>query len=41
MAIEIPDTFLWLTEADVCNLIDLSGSMEALEKGQIPLLIGL
>ena len=33
MAIEIPDTFLWLTEADVCNLIDLSCSMEALEKG--------
>ena len=31
--IKIPDTFLWITEADVCNLIDLSGSAEALEKG--------
>ncbi|MGY9004518.1 MAG: ornithine cyclodeaminase family protein [Alphaproteobacteria bacterium] len=29
----IPDTFLWITEADVCRLIDLSGSVEALEKG--------
>lgn len=33
MAIEVPDTFLWLTETDVCSLIDLSGSIEALEKG--------
>jgi ornithine cyclodeaminase len=31
--INIPDTFLWITEQDVCNLIDLSGSAEALEKG--------
>ena len=33
MAIEVPDSFLWLTETDVCSLIDLSGSIEALEKG--------
>lgn len=33
MAVQVPDTFLWLTEADVCSLIDLSGSIEALEKG--------
>ena len=26
--IQIPDTFLWITEADVCDLIDLSGSAE-------------
>ncbi len=31
--IKVPDTFLWITEADVCRLIDLSGSVEALEKG--------
>jgi ornithine cyclodeaminase len=31
--IVVPDTFLWITEADVCGLIDLSGSVEALEKG--------
>jgi len=31
--IKVPNTFLWITEADVCNLIDLSGSAEALEKG--------
>lgn len=31
--IKVPDTFLWITEEDVCNLIDLSGSAEALEKG--------
>lgn len=31
--IKVPDTFLWLTEADVCRLIDLTGSVEALEKG--------
>ena len=31
--IKVPDTFLWITEADVCKLIDLSGSAEALEKG--------
>jgi ornithine cyclodeaminase/alanine dehydrogenase-like protein (mu-crystallin family) len=31
--IKVPDTFLWITEADVCNLIDLSGSADALEKG--------
>ena len=33
MAVEVPDTLLWLTEADVCSLIDLSGSIEALERG--------
>ncbi len=33
MVVEGPDTFLWLTEADVCSLIDLGGSIEALEKG--------
>ncbi len=31
--IKVPDTFLWLTEADVCRLIDLTGSVVALEKG--------
>ena len=31
--IKVPNTFLWITEADVCNLIDLSGSAEALEEG--------
>jgi ornithine cyclodeaminase len=31
--IKIPENFLWITEADVCRLIDLSGSVEALEKG--------
>jgi ornithine cyclodeaminase len=31
--IKIPETFLWITEQDVCDLIDLSGSVEALEKG--------
>ena len=31
--IKVPDTFLWITEADVCKLVDLSGSAEALEKG--------
>ncbi len=31
--IKVPDTFLWITEQDVCDLIDLSGSVEALEKG--------
>ena len=33
MAVEVPDTFPWLTEADVCSLIDLGGNIEALEKG--------
>lgn len=31
--IKVPDTFLWINEEDVCNLIDLSGTAEALEKG--------
>jgi alanine dehydrogenase len=31
--IKVPDTFVWINEADVCNLIDLSGIVEALEKG--------
>ncbi len=31
--IVVPDTFLWITEADVCELIDLSGSAHALELG--------
>ncbi len=31
--IKVPDTFLWITEADVCRLIDLSGTVDALEKG--------
>jgi ornithine cyclodeaminase len=31
--IKVPDTFLWINEADVCNLIDLSGTVAALEKG--------
>lgn len=31
--IKVPDTFLWITESDVCRLIDLPGSAEALEKG--------
>ncbi len=31
--IKVPDSFLWITEADVCKLIDLGGSLEALEKG--------
>ncbi len=31
--IKVPDTFLWITEGDVCRLIDLTGSVEALEKG--------
>lgn len=33
--IKVPDTFLWITEADVCDLIDLSGSAQALEKGLV------
>jgi alanine dehydrogenase len=33
--IVIPDTFLWLTEADVCSLIDLKDSITALEKGLV------
>ena len=31
--IKVPDTFLWINEEDVCNLIDLSGTVDALEKG--------
>jgi ornithine cyclodeaminase len=31
--IKTPDTFLWINEADVCDLIDLSGTVAALEKG--------
>ncbi|MGE0651406.1 MAG: hypothetical protein AB7P12_06625 [Alphaproteobacteria bacterium] len=31
--IKVPDTFLWINEADVCKLIDLSGTVDALEKG--------
>lgn len=31
--IKVPETFLWITEADVCGLIDLSGTVAALEKG--------
>lgn len=31
--IKVPDTFLWINETDVCNLIDLSGTVDALEKG--------
>lgn len=31
--IKVPDTFLWINEADVCDLIDLSGTVDALEKG--------
>ena len=33
MAGEAPKTFLWLTEADVVSLINLSGVIEALEAG--------
>lgn len=33
--LKVPDTFLWLTEADVCKLIDLKDSIAALEKGLI------
>ncbi|HEY4135319.1 MAG TPA: ornithine cyclodeaminase family protein [Alphaproteobacteria bacterium] len=33
--IVIPETFLWLTEADVCSLIDLKDSITALEKGLV------
>lgn len=33
--IVVPDTFLWLTEADVCSLIDLKDSITALEKGLV------
>ena len=29
----VPESFRWITEADVCSLIDLQGSIEALEKG--------
>jgi alanine dehydrogenase len=31
--ISVPESFRWITEADVCSLIDLKGSLEALEKG--------
>ena len=31
--IKVPDTFLWINEEVVCNLIDLSGTVDALEKG--------
>lgn len=31
--IKVPETFLWITEADVCSLIDLKDSITALEKG--------
>ncbi|MDX1484296.1 MAG: ornithine cyclodeaminase family protein [Alphaproteobacteria bacterium] len=33
MADDAPKTFLWLTEADVVSLINLSGVIEALEQG--------
>ena len=33
MADDAPQTFLWLTEADVVSLINLSGIIEALESG--------
>ena len=33
--LKVPDTFLWLTEADVCELIDLKDSITALEKGLV------
>ncbi|MCZ6608786.1 MAG: hypothetical protein O7A66_02145, partial [Alphaproteobacteria bacterium] len=33
--IVVPDTFLWITEAEICDLIDLSGSAQALEKGLV------
>ena len=33
MAIPVPDTFLWLTEADVCRLVGLKDVIGGLEKG--------